>query len=132
MRLSIVCDESKSSPISGIATFATDRLRFATVATAISDARTSPARAGPLDSSPRAPAVATCARSYGVRRTRERNRVLSSTAVQKREETNGRDRPCRLHDRRVPGQSVHRRDRPGTWQARGQRNHSDHRHRLRR
>ena len=46
MRLSIVCDESKSSPISGIATFATDRLRFATVATAISEARTMPARSG--------------------------------------------------------------------------------------
>jgi hypothetical protein len=46
MRLSIVCDESKSSPISGMATFATDRLRFATVATVISDARTIPARSG--------------------------------------------------------------------------------------
>ena len=73
MRFSIVCDESKSSPISGIATFATDRLRFATVATAISDARTSPARSGRESGSFAGAALthgrgSTTERSYAVRR----------------------------------------------------------------
>src|SRR5262249_9124623 len=46
---SIVWLESKDLPISGSATFATERFRFATPATRISETRTSPARAGTTD-----------------------------------------------------------------------------------
>ena len=46
MRLSVVWDESNDSPMSGSATFATDRFRFATAATRIRERRTRFARAG--------------------------------------------------------------------------------------
>src|SRR5215216_234757 len=46
MRSSVVCDESKCLPMSGSATFATERFRLATPATRMSAASTSPARAG--------------------------------------------------------------------------------------
>jgi hypothetical protein len=79
MRFSIVCDESKSSPISGIATFATDRFRFATVATAMSDARTRPARSGRASGESCVDSLSGCPscvrRSYGARGTCEINRV---------------------------------------------------------
>ena len=45
-RLRSVCEASKCCPMSGSATLATARPRFATVATAISDASTHPARSG--------------------------------------------------------------------------------------
>ena len=46
MRSRAVWDESNALPIDGRATFATDRLRFATAATTMSDARTRPALSG--------------------------------------------------------------------------------------
>ena len=46
MRFSVTWDESNACPIDGRATFATDRFRFATAATRISETRTSPARSG--------------------------------------------------------------------------------------
>ena len=46
MRSSVVCEESNARPMSGRATFATARFRFATAATRINAASTSPARAG--------------------------------------------------------------------------------------
>src|SRR5262245_36675166 len=59
MRSSVVCEESKCLPMSGRATFATDRFRLATPATMINAASTRPARSGALEvSSGECPAVA--------------------------------------------------------------------------
>src|SRR4051794_33231703 len=46
MRSSVVCEELNARPIDGSATLATDRLRLATPATAISATSTTPLRAG--------------------------------------------------------------------------------------
>jgi hypothetical protein len=47
--LSAVCDASNAAPIDGKATLATERFRFATAATRMTEARTSPAWSGALD-----------------------------------------------------------------------------------
>src|SRR4029079_15448278 len=47
-RLSCVCDASNALPMSGSATFATDRLRLATAARSTSSASAGPALAGPV------------------------------------------------------------------------------------
>ncbi len=52
MRSSVVCDESNAFPISGSATLATARFRFATAATRMSEIRTSLDRSGAVDASP--------------------------------------------------------------------------------
>jgi hypothetical protein len=64
MRSSAVWLESKCWPIEGNATFATDRFRLATAATMISDARTSPARAG----APEVPFAGSSAASFALPR----------------------------------------------------------------
>src|SRR5262245_18035578 len=65
MRLSVVCDESKASPIDGSATFATARFRFATAATRINAMRTRPCRAGAVEVSGGRSPSAMRARAYG-------------------------------------------------------------------
>src|SRR5262249_8759402 len=50
IRSSVVCDESKCLPMSGSATLATARLRFATAATRMSEISTIDARAGAASS----------------------------------------------------------------------------------
>jgi hypothetical protein len=47
--LSAVCDESNAIPMSGSATLATARFRFATAATRMRATRTSPARSGAVE-----------------------------------------------------------------------------------
>src|SRR5215510_4353878 len=49
MRFSSACEASNARPIVGSATFATARLKFATVAARISAASTNGARRGPVD-----------------------------------------------------------------------------------
>ena len=60
-RFNDTCEASKARPMSGSATFATDRLRFATAATRISDRRTSPALSGAVATAVPAGALAVLA-----------------------------------------------------------------------